>query len=343
MKTYDITPIIQNIEKTVATHKIADGAYARWLWQDKNGRRELGQNPYGCADAANILYTIGAFPRDPRERAAWVETLQGMQGEDGLFHESTHHFIHTTAHCAAALELFDASPARPCTALLPYLDHEKLKTLLDTEQDWSNNPWSSSHKGAGIFVALNLAGTNPGVDCADRAWNDFYFRWFWDNTDPETGMWMQPRYKEVERKAPPYYYMGGSFHYLFNHEYMRMPLRYPEKLIDSMIEMYDTEGGLPSNFGKKADFLEIDWVFLLTRAQRQTPHRFYDVRDRLEDFAEKFLDFWYHVDWEKNETVNDMHMLFGGVCGLAELQQTLLGKMTSDKPLKLVLDRRPFI
>ena len=87
----------------------------------------------------------------------------------------------------------------------------------------------------------------------------------------------------------------------------------------------------------------MDWVFCLTRAQRQTPHRFYEVRERLEDFAERYLDFWLNVDWEHNESINDLHMLFGGVCGLAELQQTLRGKLVSDVPLKLVLDRRPFI
>ena len=36
---------------------------------------DLGENPYGCADAANILYTVGRFPGDARERqasaAAW--------------------------------------------------------------------------------------------------------------------------------------------------------------------------------------------------------------------------------------------------------------------------------
>lgn len=336
MKTYDITPIVKNIEKTVAAHKVSDGNYARWLWQNDKGTRELGSNPYGCADAANILYSIGAFPRDPGERAKWVETLQAMQGEDGLFHELTHHEIHTTAHCAAALELFDAAPARPCTALHKYLEYDNFKGLMDG-LNWSSNPWSESHKGAGVYVALNLTGA------ATKEWNDNYFRWFADNTDPETGLWMGPRYLEIERKAPMYFYMAGTFHYLFNHEYAHMPLMHPEKMIDTCIEMYDDPAGLPKNFGTKADFIEIDWIFCLTRAQRQTPHRFYEVRERLEDFAEKFLDFWYNADWEKNETLNDLHMLFGGVCGLAELQQTLKGKMVSDVPLKLVLDRRPFI
>lgn len=342
MKTYNITPIIENIKKTVGTHKISDGCYMRWLWQNEAGTRELGQNPYGCADAANILYTIGAFPRDPAERSKWITVLQSMQGVDGLFHEKTHHVIHTTAHCAAALELFDASPERPCTALLPYLEHENLKKLLDT-LNWSENPWSESHKGAGIYAVLNLTGSENGKDRADRAWNTDYFNWFSDNADPETGLWMQPRYLKMEHKAPLYHYMAGTFHYLFNHECAHMPLRYPEKLIDTCIAMYDAPDGLPKNFGRKADFIEIDWIFCLTRAQRQTPHRFFEVRERLEDFSEKFLDFWYHADWEKDETINDMHMLFGGVCGLAELQQTLRGKLISDIPLKLVLDRRPFI
>ena len=343
MKTYDITPIIENIHRTVESHRVETGSYARWLWQNEKGDRELGPNPYGCADAANILYSIGAFPREVEERAAWVKTLQDMQGEDGQFHERTHHPIHTTAHCSAALELFDAAPARPTTALLSYLEYENFKALMDG-LNWEKNPWSESHKGAGVYVALNLSGA------ATRKWNDDYFAWFWDNTDPQTGMWMQPLYKEVDRQAPMYYYMAGSFHYLFNHEYAHMPLRYPEKMIDSCIEMYDhrlagpnPDGGLAANFGRKSDFIEIDWIFCLTRAQRQTPHRFHEIRARLEEFAEAYLDFWYNVDWEKNETVNDLHMLFGGVCGLAELQQTLRGKMVSDVPLKLVLDRRPFI
>ena len=124
-----------------------------------------------------------------------------------------------------------------------------------------------------------------------------------------------------------------------------MPLKYPEKMIDTCIDIYDRrdEGELPSYFGKGSGFIEVDWVYCLTRASRQTPHRFADVRERIVDFTEWYMDFWFNADYEKNESINDLHMLFGGVCTLAELQQTLRGKLLSDKPLKLVLDRRPFI
>ena len=46
---------------------------------------------------------------------------------------------------------------------------------------------------------------------------------------------------------------------------------------------------------------------------------------------------------ETHAGLNDMHTLFGCICALAELQSFLPGEIVSDVPLKLVLDRRPFI
>ena len=46
----------------------------------------MGVNEYGCADAANILYTIGNFEREPEKRAEWVRVLREMQNpETGAF------------------------------------------------------------------------------------------------------------------------------------------------------------------------------------------------------------------------------------------------------------------
>lgn len=331
----NIQDIICAIRRTVERHKLADGRYCRWLWQDGKGSRELGLNPYGCADAANILYSIGAFPKSPSERSEWVNTLQSMQSpETGLFHERTHYPIHTTAHCAAALELFDAKPLYPMSALEQYLEPGKLEAFLD-ELGWYDNPWTQSHNGAGLFVALNLSGE------ATPDWNRRYFDWLWREACPETGLWRKG-FTTKEGTKPLYMHMAGSFHYLFNHEWAHMPLRYPEKMIDSCIAMYKS-GELPKNFGKCCNFIEVDWIFCLTRASRQTPHRFYEIRELLREFTADYLSFWRSVDFETDETVNDLHMLFGAVCALAELQQTLRGELITDFPLKLVLDRRPFI
>lgn len=333
----NIQDILDKIYGIVASHKLADGEYCRWLWQDKSNSRELGINPYGCADAANILYSIGKFPRDPHERSGFVRALQNMQDpETGLFHEKTHYPIHTTAHCAAALELFDAAPLYRMTAIWPYLEPGKLEEFLETV-DWYGNPWTDSHNGAGIFVAMNLSGE------ATPEWNRRYFDWFFAEADPETGLWRRG-FTTKEGTKPLYMHMAGSFHYLFNHEWAHMPLRYPEKMIDSCIEMYkNVDEQLPHYFCKRCGFIEIDWVFCLTRASRQTPYRFYDIRECLRDFAAKFIEYFRSIDAETDEFANDLHMLFGSVCTLAELQQTLRGELVSDFPLKLVLDRRPFI
>ena len=120
---FDLTSFIENVETIVASHQLGEpGHYRRWNTQNAGNSRDLGLNPYGCADAANILYTIGRFPRDVGERASWIATLQSLQAEDGLYHEATHHAIHCTAHCIAALELFDAGPLRPLKALEEWRD-----------------------------------------------------------------------------------------------------------------------------------------------------------------------------------------------------------------------------
>ena len=83
--------LIAKINKTVETHRIEEGVYTRWLWKDEKGNRVLGKNEYGCADAANILYIIGDFPREPERRAKWIDALQSLQDpQTGLYREATH-------------------------------------------------------------------------------------------------------------------------------------------------------------------------------------------------------------------------------------------------------------
>ena len=58
----NIDGLIGKLYATVKNHELGNGEFARWLWQNEKGNRKLGANEYGCADAANILYTIGRFP-----------------------------------------------------------------------------------------------------------------------------------------------------------------------------------------------------------------------------------------------------------------------------------------
>lgn len=334
MKPTVIDHLIADIEKSVERHKIDTGCYRRFLWQDEKGSRDLGRNEYGCADAANILYTIGKFPGDHEERAAFVKNLREMQDPvTGQYHEKTHHTIHTTAHCTAALELFDAAPLYPATGFEKYTTKEGLYRLLEEEMPWEK-PWTESHRGAGIFCCL----TNTGM--VGLEWKNHYFDWMWEHSDPEIGfICYGPKKAEKIRD-----YMCGGFHYLFNHEAEHRPLRYPEKIIDfCLMLMADpmTHGLL--GHVRVCNFIDVDVVYSLSRAMRQTPHRFYEAKEALEKYAEAYIDMLEKVDVETDDSYNDLHRLFGAVCCLAELQSALPGKILTSRPLRLVLDRRPFI
>ena len=330
----NIDYIISKVKDTVMTHRLAESEYCRYLWQDENSTRKMGLNEYGCADAANILYTIGALESDPEKRARWVKTMQNMQDpQTGLFYEGTHHTFHTTAHVIAALELFDAQPLYPLAALYEYRDKNKLYDLLEN-LNWEKAPWGSSHQGAGLFAALII------TKSVDLQWQNWYFDWLKDKCDPVSGI----SYGTKLGWDSLAHHLYGWFHYLFNHEYARRPIPYPDKLIDSCLSMYaDHRDEMDYAFGGRCGFCEIDWVYCLNRAGRQTPHRFFEVKAALRDFAGTYIRFLETTDEKTDEGFNDLHMLFGAVCALAELQQALPGELESTVPLKLVLDRRPFI
>ena len=332
---YDLTDIISKIRHVVNTHYIGNGAYARFLWQNKECSRKMGINEYGCADAMNILYTLCDFPTG-EHRELCLRALLSLQDEGtGLFKEHTHHVIHTTAHCVAAIELFDATPLYPQRELLPCFTKQGLTELIES-LNWESNPWPQSHQGAGIYVIGQLTG------CADREWKEFYFNTLYDMTDDEYGM----SRKSCLGKKPLYHHLNGWFHYTFNTEYAKKPMRYPDKLIDTCIEMYKNPAkneNMHPKFGKMIGFAEIDWVYVLNRATRQSPHRHAEAKDCLRAFAKKYIEYLESIDFDTDDGANDIHMLFGAVCALAELQAALPGEIYTDKPLRLVLDRRPFI
>ncbi len=331
---YDLRHFIHNIETAVDAHSLGlPGGYRRWT---RSHPQDTSLNPYGCADAANIFYTIGRFPGEPQERQAWIGALQGLQdAESGMFTEPTHHAIHTTAHCIAALELFDARPRYPLHELEPLIKTYELSSFLD-RLDWRGNPWRESHRGAGLYAALVLTGS------VNLEWEERYFTWLWEESDPKTGLIGKGRIAPVTVFDRPtlFPHLAGTFHYLFNLQYARRPLRFPEKLVDTCLELYHL-GDYP--LGSQISFAEIDWVYCLNRAVRQCGHRFGDACQAMQQFAGRYIPFLLDIDQDTDPDFDDLHLLFGALCSLAELQQALPGQIRTQRPLRLVLDRRPFI
>ena len=333
---HDLQPFLETVDAAVAKHGLGPpGAYARWTRPNASGPRELGLNPYGCADAVNLLYTLGRLPRASEERSAWADTLRGLQDpEDGLFREGTHHPIHTTAHCVAALELLDARPRHPLRGLAPLTEPAAMEAFLDA-LDWAGNPWLEAHRGAGLYAALVLVGD------VDASWEERYFTWLASEVDPATGLLRRGCVSSApEDESLLFPHLAGTFHYLFNFEYARQDLPHPGALVETCLRIFERQLFPLSRF---VGFSEIDWVYCLTRSLRRCDHRRPDAERALALFAERHLGFLVSLDPATDDGLDDLHSLFGTLCALAELQAALGDRLRSDSPLQLVLDRRPFI
>ena len=327
-----IDPLIDRMEAVVKSHALGNGGYARWLWQNAEGTRNLGSSEYGCADAANILYTIDRFPKG-EDAAALCRAIQDMQNpETGLFHEPTHHAFHSTAHCTAALELFGTLPRYEMKALRPYCTREGLYALLDG-LNWRGSPWNNAHLGAGIYVSTVLTGM------VDLQWQNDYFDWLTRETDPDYGI---SRRGTIDGTAPVCHHLYGWFHYLFNVEYAHRPFPCADRAVDTCLDLWNGKKMGPA-FGRYVGFSEIDWIYTLNRGLRHAPARFTEGKQALHDFAADYIPYLMSLDPETDEGMNDLHAFFGAVCAVTELQAALPGEFVSTKPLRLVLDRRPFI
>src|SRR5262245_25965965 len=132
----DLRPFLDAVPRCIDRHQLGGvGAYTRWSRNDRSVERERGLKPYGCADAPNLLYTIGSFP-EPAQHQEWIARLQSLQdSQTGLFYESTHHPLHCTAHVMGALQLFAARPLHPLRALAQLRERTQLIEFLE-QLDW---------------------------------------------------------------------------------------------------------------------------------------------------------------------------------------------------------------
>ncbi len=330
--TMNINPIIEKARKTVDAHKLAPGKYTRYIIHPETGEKDTVINAYGCADAANILYTIDEMPKTYEERKAFADALKSFQNpETGLFDEGSHHPYHGTAHVMGALELFDEMPLYPLKAMDELRDESRIPAWLKS-LNWSNCR-GSGHIGAGVFSSFYLERT-----ITDQ-WMDAFFGWLTENADPEFGINIKGMY--AKKEAPVWLHMGDWFHFLFCFYAARRSFPFPEKLIDSCLDMYQ-KNQMDETFGKGQRFLDIDWAFTLNRAANQCGHRLGEVKDALRKFAKDYTDYLLSSD-ETEPQWNDIHLCFGAMCAVTELQCALPGKITSHRSLRQILERRPFI
>jgi hypothetical protein len=298
--------------------------------------RELGQTTvalYGVSDMACTLYTVGALHPSAKERGEWAETFELFQDhETGWFLEKDPKTLsaqHNTAFALAAMQLLDLTPQYQVKMDAQYSDiGAYLKRL-----NWHTGVYQESHKGAGIgsiYALVPALGTSK--------WFSEYFATCDDLFDPHNGLMGlgKPTSGDTDQ-------IGGTFHYSFLCEFFNRQMPYPEKRIDTILGLQRRDGyWLLDN----PLWMTLDAIYLMTRTLRYCPHRYEDVRASVQNSLKILQEDIYSRDGRRKvfSKPGGVHLLTAAINIAAEAQQFLgAEEVITDWPLKIVLDRRPFI
>lgn len=288
------------------------------------------EDMYDLSNVVNILYSIGDLP-ELSERGKLADRLKRFQSmETGLFVCEGHFETHSTAFVSGALDLLDEKPPHRAYELEKYLDKEELFGFMES-LDWNYNPWLSAHLGAGIYASMVLTGTSNDV------WEDYYFEWLDNNQNPDTGLWK----KGITHGAPVFHYLAAAFHYVFNYNYAKRRIPYSAELLKTCIEAYDN--GECMNFSNEMGWADIDYTYMLVHLFRECKQYGDDCDRILKEIADGLAVQLLELEEWDNSPLESINTLFAIVCSLAVLQDALPGLLRTSVPLKLVLDKRPFL
>ncbi len=292
---------------------------------------------YGTGDMACILYTLDSLNPTPTENAEWASTLRSFQDPgSGYLIAKTASLskVHNTAFSLGAMNLFDAQPDHPLVFSRNFITPELLQEYIES-RDWTNGVYLGGEDVIGLASAFALV---PGTVSDD--WFIALFDYFDDNLfDPNNGM--------IGRDTPSegtLDQIGGTFHFDFFWQYFDRAMPFAEQRIDAILGLQRDDGDWdPGN----PWWMPFDAIYMLARAVSSCGHRVEDVRDCARGVVALAYD--RIMDGSSRESYfvkQDMgvHTL-NGALGLFAVGQNILGsdELQTTNPLRLVLDRRPYI
>jgi hypothetical protein len=321
--------------------------FVRWILDDFEpsvrlpggaGRypRQTGQTTpslYGVADMACVLYTVGALHPSLQARAQWADAFELFQNPGtGWFREKEPVTLtpqHNTAFALGAMQLLDLTPKYPVKMDAEYTNIGAYLNSLN----WRTGVYPGSHKGAGIGAIYTLV-----PELHSTSWFSEYFATCGSLFDPSNGLMGRdkPAGGDIDQ-------VGGTFHYSFLYEFFNRRMPYPDKRIDAVLGLQRSDGyWSPENHL----WMTLDAIYLMTRTLRYSTHRFEDVESSVRRIMKALAHDVYSPEGRKVmfSRKDGVHSLTAAISIAAEAQEFLgSSEIVTDWPLKLVLDRRPFI
>lgn len=291
-------------------------------------------DPAASTAAVSLLYILGVLPGHSGERDKWINGLRSTQDKaTGLVMCKGQPDPAATAACAAALECFDMRLSHTPHSLMPYADPVELPLLLD-KLPWEEDPAAAGEFSAAVFTLMTLG------DEASHHWEDAWFHWFNRAFDEHTGLVKKNNITPVVllEQYTLFPYLQGLFPVLTVYNSARMPHPFPWRLIDTILEMLETNWSL---FSRDLNARELPLIYALSRSMRITPHRHEECLQMLRRFSHRWLR--YLKEQAQAGHLNDLVLTTRSLCAIAELQHILPGYVRTRRSLRQVLNRRPFL
>jgi hypothetical protein len=275
------------------------------------------------------------------KRAIWIANIQKFQNpktgwfKQGSWNYYSHHFKeHSTAYATSALKLL-GSKSKYSLKL-----GNKLKTKITVEiwlkkMQWGLLFWPGSHRGGGVPAVFATTGDVPHPN-----FFELYFDWLDREADPEVGFWRRGLIHKIQKNRLTKHELGGSIHLYWIYEFMKHPIPYPEKVIDSTLKLQNKWGLWDKEIGYCID---LDAIFCMARCCKQlNGYR----KDDIYESIIKFLDYTIPKLNDKNFLFNkyeNSHKITGYLEAIAEIQKFYPDLIKTSKPWRESLDITPWV
>jgi hypothetical protein len=199
----------------------------------------------------------------------WIKQIQLFQNPNtGWIKEPGFNFgfqfeEYSTTFACSALKLLNSRPKYGLKVSKKVDSKEKLERWLKRVPEWGLLFWPGSHRGGDIG---SIYATLEREYYPHKDFFEWYFEWLDNKVDPEVGFW-RLGWNYLFKKRITKQELGGSIHYYWIYEFLDHPIPYPEKVIDSTLNLHYYLG----LWNEKISYcIDLDAIFCLTRCYKQS-------------------------------------------------------------------------
>jgi hypothetical protein len=296
------------IVSRIATKVVSNGVprFLKWSFEKERAEviayvrsREVGAFAYTFAASTShpVLYgsvyafmlhsMLDAFD-SPRTIAAWIDTFDGYQSEDGLFRDAVlagpafegngiwgegWGARHLTAHMIIPYARAGRRPRRSFRFLEPYYDIPTLDAWL-ADFDLAEGVWSQSNYIMNLYTLMQFIRDHMGERRAAPAIARIG-QMLLARQNPATGMWHG---KPLATRAALNDAIRGAYHFYPLFEYEGVAIPHQEKVIDHILTSQNSWGAFDEEDRPAGACEDFDALDPLLRFTRRTGYRASEVR-----------------------------------------------------------------